>query len=63
MACPIPRATSSTAVRSVWPSLLGGVPTVMNTITERRTAAARSVVKVRRPSATFRATISSSPGS
>ena len=55
--------TDLTAVRSVWPSLLGGVPTVMNTMTERRTPSARSVENDRRPSATLRATISSSPGS
>ena len=57
------RATSSTALRSACPFSFGGVPTVMKTITERRTASARSVVNDSRPSATLRATISSSPGS
>ena len=45
------------------PVSLAGVPTVMKTMTERRTPAARSVLKVSRPSVTLRATISSRPGS
>ena len=63
IARPIARATDSTAERSVCPLSLAGVPTVMKTTTERRTASARSVVNASRPSATLRATISSRPGS
>ena len=59
----MPWATSSTAVRSDSPLALGGVPTAMKMMSERRTASASSVVNCSRPSATLRATSSSRPGS
>src|SRR2546430_2739357 len=48
MAWPMPLATASTAPRSVSPSRLEGVPTAMKTISDRGTAAPRSVVKASR---------------
>ena len=49
--------------RSAEPSSPGGVPTAMKMTRELFTAEAMSVVKVSRPSAWFRCTIASSPGS
>ena len=63
MACPIVHATASTALRSVFPPSPGGVPTVMKAMSARRTLPERSSVKLSRPSATLRTTISSRPGS
>ena len=59
----MPLAASSTKLRSVEPSSRGGVPTAMKTTSALATAASNSVVNERRPSATLRPTISSSPGS
>ncbi len=63
MARPMPRATSSTCRRSAEPSSSWGVPTAMKTTSLARTAAARSVVKRSRSSATLRGIISARPGS
>ena len=60
---PMVVATASTYWRSADPSSPSGVPTAMKTTLAAATAAATSVVNVRRPSAWFRRTISSSPGS
>jgi hypothetical protein len=59
----MPRATSSTWVRSAEPSSSCGVPTAMKITSLVRTASSRSVVKRRRSSATLRGTISLRPGS
>ena len=63
MCRPMVRATSSTCRRSAEPSSSGGVPTAMNTTSERSTAAPTSVVNWSRPSRPFRVTRGSRPGS
>ena len=63
IASPIAAATAITADRSASPFAPSGVPTAMKQISDRRTASARSVVKVSRRCATLRLISSSSPGS
>ena len=63
MTWPMARATFSTCVKSAEPSSPCGVPTAMKTMSDARTDAGSSVVKLKRSSATFRRTISSNPGS
>ena len=63
MCLPIVVATARTCCRSAEPSSSGGVPTAMNTTSERSTAFPTSVVNVSRPSRWLRTTIGSRPGS
>ncbi len=63
IARPMPAAAATTALRSAEPSSSGGVPTAMKMMYDARTAPATSVVKERRPSATFRLTSALRPGS